>query len=35
MTEREAMFLAAGLATGGTLATIGWWLHILLIRAVA
>ena len=34
MTEREAMFLAAGLAAGAALATIGWWLHILLIRAV-
>lgn len=34
MSERERLFLAAGLAAGATLATIGWWLHILLIRAV-
>ena len=35
MNDRERWALAVGLALGTALGTLGWWLHFLLVRAIA
>lgn len=34
MTDRERMAFCVGVAAGGLIATVGWWVDLLMTRAM-